>query len=290
MHELLLFGQVTADRQDQVLKILAGLAGMQPERVVRRHLVFKPTISPNTRNTQIGASQGIQNRQMQSLQGQLQGELFYLQLVRDVDEDWVSPSHESSKAPNQTGVNGSSGYEASSVFRSSGAQGPPEEDDAKSHSWSVRFNDLPEVAGRRPVTSRMISIIDVSDGDPIAFMNKFGYNLISEYVLEGHRFAHKNMNLLLHRILRFPADSGSGQSDKSGGLKAPWKSLPPYNSFSPLDPSNALVLEASIRIQDGNKPETMTLGMGELKAFRDAMKGVVEMEVGDRLALDTRVR
>ena len=30
--------------------------------------------------------------------------------------------------------------------------------------------------------------------------------------------------------------------------------------------------------------------MNELKAFKDMIKGVVEMEVGDRLALDTRVR
>lgn len=32
------------------------------------------------------------------------------------------------------------------------------------------------------------------------------------------------------------------------------------------------------------------MGINELKAFKDLMKGVVEMEVGDRLALDTRAR
>ena len=32
------------------------------------------------------------------------------------------------------------------------------------------------------------------------------------------------------------------------------------------------------------------MGMNELKAFKEAMKGVVDMEVGDRLALDARFR
>ena len=45
-----------------------------------------------------------------------------------------------------------------------------------------------------------------------------------------------------------------------------------------------------MRVQDGNKPETMKVAMDELKRFREMMKGVVDMEVGDRLALDTRMR
>ena len=34
----------------------------------------------------------------------------------------------------------------------------------------------------------------------------------------------------------------------------------------------------------------MTIGMNELKNFKETMKGVVDMEVGNRLALDTRFR
>lgn len=45
-----------------------------------------------------------------------------------------------------------------------------------------------------------------------------------------------------------------------------------------------------MRVQDGNKPETMTVAMNELMRFKETMKGVVEMEMGDRLALDTRMR
>ena len=66
--------------------------------------------------------------------------------------------------------------------------------------------------------------------------------------------------------------------------------VPAINTLQPLDPSGTYLLQASIRVQDGNKPEIMSMGINELKAFKDLMKGVVEMEVGDRLALDTRAR
>ena len=73
-------------------------------------------------------------------------------------------------------------------------------------------------------------------------------------------------------------------------LPHPVNPLPPLESLRPLDPSGGYILQASIRVQDGNKPETMTLAMSELVRFRELMKGVVDMEVGDRLALDTRMR
>lgn len=73
-------------------------------------------------------------------------------------------------------------------------------------------------------------------------------------------------------------------------ISSPRKSLPPYGSLVPLDPSGGYVLQASARVQDGTKPESINLGINELKAFKDMMKGVVELEIGDRLALDTRVK
>jgi len=50
------------------------------------------------------------------------------------------------------------------------------------------------------------------------------------------------------------------------------------------------MLQASARVQDGTKPDSINLAISELKAFKDMMKGVVELEIGDRLALDTRVK
>ena len=45
-----------------------------------------------------------------------------------------------------------------------------------------------------------------------------------------------------------------------------------------------------MRVQDGSKVETMTKGSLELLSLKETLKGVVELDMGDRLALDTRVR
>ena len=57
-----------------------------------------------------------------------------------------------------------------------------------------------------------------------------------------------------------------------------------------LDDSGAFLLEASVRVQDGSKVETMARGTAELLALRERLRGVVGLEMVERLALDTRVR
>jgi mediator of RNA polymerase II transcription subunit 18 len=42
MHEFLLYGQVPVERHEQVLKILAGVAAMQPQPLFERHLIYRP--------------------------------------------------------------------------------------------------------------------------------------------------------------------------------------------------------------------------------------------------------
>lgn len=50
------------------------------------------------------------------------------------------------------------------------------------------------------------------------------------------------------------------------------------------------MLQASLRVADGTKQEIMSKGMDELNRLRETLKGVVELDAGDRMALDTRVR
>ena len=57
-----------------------------------------------------------------------------------------------------------------------------------------------------------------------------------------------------------------------------------------LDPSGTYILQAAVRVQDGSKVETMTKAVNELLSLKETLKGVVELEMGERLALDTRVR
>ena len=101
---------------------------------------------------------------------------------------------------------------------------------------------------------------------------------VSTYIISGHRFTHHSTSLLLYRI-SLPAitvdnNSTSGEPSQS----------------RLLDPSETYTLQASIRVQDGSKVETMTKGANELFSLKENLKGVVELEISDRLALDIRVR
>lgn len=166
MHELLLFAQVHSARHDQLLMILAGIAGMRPARVLERHLIWRPKRPLASKTIPIGATQGVQNQRIQALQGQVQGELFHLQLVGDISAlqlDKAGPS------AHDKGVDGD-------AMDTDGNNEPgPANGGLASPTWSLWFNDLPEVSGRRSVTSRMISRIDIIEGDVMGFMDALGY-------------------------------------------------------------------------------------------------------------------
>ena len=82
MHELLLFGQVPESRHNQVLNVLAGVAAMQPQPILEKHLIFKPNRTPGSgAQKQVGGAQDIQKAGAQTFQAQ---DLFYMQLVADV--------------------------------------------------------------------------------------------------------------------------------------------------------------------------------------------------------------
>lgn len=163
MHELLLFAQVPSARHDQLLSIIAGIAGMPPKNILERHVIFRPKRTPGSKAGPVGASQVVQSQHLQAIQGQLKGELFYLQLVNDLSDSALRKQeglqHRSSPR------NGSSNE---LERKASKGDGDPA-------SWSLCFFDLPEVAGRRPVTSRMISSVDIIEGDAMKLMDGLGY-------------------------------------------------------------------------------------------------------------------
>ncbi|KAL9097231.1 MAG: hypothetical protein Q9165_000658 [Trypethelium subeluteriae] len=266
MHELSLFGQIPAVRHDQVLQILAGVAAMQPQRVVERHLVYKP-VRITAQRTQVGGSQAIQS-QKTNVQAQAPKEVFYMQLVCDVP---------------QGEANGSSQLAA---FNTSDAvidvdEEPKQPSTPTKADWSIQFFDVPE-AGKRPVVSRMMNKTDIREGDAPQHMKGLGYDYVTEYVLEGHRLIHENVILLLHRILQYPDESAAGSG--------PRLSMPNPDALSPLDESGSYLLQASIRVLDGNKPEIVNTAQTELLKFKERMKGSVDLRVVDRLSLDTRFR
>jgi len=135
MHELLLFGQVPGGRHEQVLKVLAGFAAMQPQRTAELHQIYKPTVQPPA-PVHVGGSQSLQ--QKPSVQNTQSRELVYMQLVEALDEAQEWPS----KTPRT--------------------------------SWSLQYHELPDAA-KRMVTMRMASTVDIAEGDPRTYMEALGY-------------------------------------------------------------------------------------------------------------------
>lgn len=104
------------------------------------------------------------------------------------------------------------------------------------------------------------------------------------HLIEGHRLSHLSTSLLLYH----PLASKSIAPSLGSGLSPEHPCLAP--SSCPLDPLGGYILQASLVVQDVNKPELMTRGINELMALKEILKGVVDINVGDRLSLDTRVK
>jgi mediator of RNA polymerase II transcription subunit 18 len=50
------------------------------------------------------------------------------------------------------------------------------------------------------------------------------------------------------------------------------------------------MLQATVRVANGTDVDSVNIGVNELKAFAASMKGAVDLDIGDRLAMDTRVK
>ena len=111
-------------------------------------------------------------------------------------------------------------------------------------------------------------------------MAALDYSPTSAYYTEGHRLSHNNISMHLSRVL-VPSASIPPSADPGEVQKA---------DLRLLDESEAYILQASVRVQDGSKVETMQRGANELLGLRETLRGVVELEVVERLSLDTRVR
>ncbi|MCJ1310538.1 Mediator of RNA polymerase II transcription subunit 18 [Agyrium rufum] len=323
MHELLLFAQVPSSQKYHVLQVLAGVAAMQPQPFVERRIIFKP-------NRQVITKQGHPKN---AFFAQMKGELYYLQAVKISESRDKIPKFPSLSKRNE--VNGEAKFEPKREGEGmdEGLEVDGVEDEEKTAAWTLEFRDLPDVPGKRPVTSRLMASMEISDPDLVGYMRGLGYDYTSEYVLRGERYTHNSVQILVHQpcllLMYFPPppqkpdtqpqsqaedpsaqDSSNSQpqiqsqSDPSSGppqsttatitstpTPLPNSALPPSAvDLETLDSSGSFILQASVRVQDGSKPEMMTRGISELVSFRDLMRGVVELEVGDRLALDTRVR
>ncbi|KAF2405203.1 hypothetical protein EJ06DRAFT_525739 [Trichodelitschia bisporula] len=181
LHELLLFGTVSATRQPALLRILAGYAGLQPHAILELHAYFKPTRSP-TVVQQRGGSQGITGLKPGQQAQAGPKDLYFWQLVRNVEEDELT--------------------DAGSDAASSGT---------KPHKWQLQFRDTPE-PGKRSAAIRFAVNQDVVHGDPEAYMQAMEYRYQSRHLLEGHRLVYNNVVISLYRAFVPREDSATALS------------------------------------------------------------------------------
>ncbi|EPS35711.1 hypothetical protein H072_10874 [Dactylellina haptotyla CBS 200.50] len=251
--------------------------------LLEHHLIYKPR-----RNRQsIGGNAGNNGNAGPANTAGV-GDFYYLKLTTEISKGGGQNAESTSTGASSTGASHkeSDQMEVDPVpnFKDAApsehkVRGSIEADavdsyDVRKQKWTMRFSDLPEVNGKRPVTSRMMHQATVQDGDALAFVDSLGYMLVSEFVLSGSYVVYHNIYITLTRTL------------------LPLKPFSPFpmDSCCPLDPVDAYILQASIKVFSANEQETMNKGVEELKILRNELRGVVDLEPGDRLSLDTRVR
>ena len=106
---------------------------------------------------------------------------------------------------------------------------------------------------------------------------------ITEYLVQGDIFIYNDIVLFLHRALFYPPEDNN---DSPQSLRR----LPPIKEMIPLEKSGSYVLQAAIRVQDGNNQETMKAASQQLLALREQLRTAVRLEQADRLALDPRAK
>jgi mediator of RNA polymerase II transcription subunit 18 len=140
MHELLLYGQVSQPRHDQVLKVLAGVAAMQPRHTIERILVYKPLREPEEPGLAIkrGGTQDVATKQTKQTGRK---DLYFTHLVQHLTQ---------------------------ADFDSDAPSG------AKPH-WTWEFTDVPEAGDRGGVLVRSAQTTNITDGDPFEYMTHGGH-------------------------------------------------------------------------------------------------------------------
>ncbi|KAH7125303.1 mediator complex, subunit Med18 [Dendryphion nanum] len=261
MHELLLYGQVSEARHEQVLKVLAGIAAMQPHRVLRRHIVYKPQREPDEPGSHLkrGGTQAVAQKNATKQVGQKP--LFFTQLIQHLSDDDFDRTHAEKAEGNSLDVG--------------------KDDAGLNDRWSYEWHDIPDPADRGVLVRQMLASNGLK-GNAHAYSVALGNQFVSEYYIEGHRFVYENLVIFLHRILHEPGARSLETTPK--------ETLPSLSALHPLDPSGAYILEAKIRVQDLNDPNLVDQGVEELKSFQNQMKGCVQLYVPDRLNMDTRVK
>lgn len=250
MHEFALYGQVPKEIHHRTLQQLAGYTRMQPVDTSEIHLVFKARQPPGLdKLPSAGGSQGVLQPDVQRWKNMLNASLYYVQLVGE-----IRPSSSRSDG---------------------GATAKPD------INWTLEFRDTPD-PGKQAVSTRLISRTPLDDGNLVTFLDHFGYEYVSRYMLSGSKFYDNDATLYLHKVFVLPQTSVESAMTELSFLSN-------LSELRELDGSGGALLQASIDVIDGNNPELKDKATRQLLALKEGLKQAVDLTPGDRLALDTRL-
>ncbi|CAG7926567.1 unnamed protein product [Penicillium olsonii] len=151
MHEQSLFASVPVHQHHELLQQLAGLTAMQPRHCLERRMIFKAFRKPGLAG-RTGASQDLQQGDLQRLNKMLNGNMYYTQVVGPVTEADF----------------GSSDSDAQMI-------GTEPIYDYGRQPWKLEFRDIPEAGTRSAVTSRLMSSATLPRGNIMPSMLAWGY-------------------------------------------------------------------------------------------------------------------
>jgi mediator of RNA polymerase II transcription subunit 18 len=239
---------------------------MQPVQSQEIHLVFKARApSGLDKIASSGGSQGVLPPETQRYRNMLNASLYYVQLVGEVQPD---STHVSGGLVNG-GVNVAMANETSST---------PKKRDIK---WYFEFQDTPD-PGKQPVSTRMVSRTPLEAGDIVTFLDHFGYEYVSRYMVVGHKFYELNTTIHVHKLLTLPQASIENAITNLSFLDK-------VSDLQELDGSGGHMVQTSIDVIDGNNPELKDKATRQLLGIREALRQAIDLTPGDRLSLDTRL-
>ena len=146
-------------------------------------------------------------------------------------------------------------------------------------SWRVRVDQLPDPSVKDH-TAREVTESEVRDVK--AFQDPQSYRFLGQQYFVGHRFVVGNVVVRIFRVLYPPQ-----QLPTDRVLEGPPLHLSDLQLF---DPSNTYMVEVSVRMEDRKNTKIAAQAYAELMQFQNAVDGVIDLRVPQRLALDTRVK
>jgi len=146
-------------------------------------------------------------------------------------------------------------------------------------SWRVRVDQIPDPSVKDH-TAREVTESELQDVK--TFEDAEMYRFLGQQYFLGHRFVIGNVIVRIFRVLvthqLHPADKV---------LEGP---PIPLSDLQLLDPSNTYMVEVSVRMEDRKNTKIAEQAIAELQSFQNAVDGVIDLRVPQRLALDTRVK